>query len=164
MSLEKLPFRLLSTRQYAVLIGKNTYQVRDLLKKGRIPRAQWVDDRYVIPEDASILRSGLPTDAKLFKGIPAELISDKVVKQSWRELPERPINADVSSLGENKKVIAWNYDKYTKGMGMNEIYRTTGVHRFTQHKLKNKEPVKGSVIYRLAVNLGIDVEDLLRRE
>ena len=46
--------RLLTTKQFASRCGKSPRWVRDACEEGRIPAAQWVVDRWIIPEDALI--------------------------------------------------------------------------------------------------------------
>lgn len=153
---------LLSIRQYAAYLGKSYMQVWNALHRGRIPRSQYVDGTWVIAKDATILRSGLENDP-LIANLPAEFISEGVVKYPSAIPENKKIVRNWKPTGDSRKVVIWGYNDAVKDMGIREIYRITGVHPSTQKKLRDEEPVQPSVVWSLSRNLGIEPEDLLRK-
>lgn len=152
---------LYTARQYALLIGKPKSQVSYLLSKGRIPEAQKVDGRWIIPENAVILERDFRRDpnmiqyAKLFSEIPEIDTSVELPEKTWPVSPGKP---------EVEKVKVPGYARIVEevGLGKGKIYTLTGVHPLTQNKMLRGEPVIPSVVVRLSVGLEREVGDFLR--
>jgi hypothetical protein len=152
------------------MIGWPVWKIWKALHRGRIPRAQKVGSHWVIAEDATILRANVDLDPYLYS-LPERFIAEKGVAKDYRKLEEleklkhkAPGNLKLFEGRKFRKVTAWGYNRLTKGMTNNEIYRVTGVHHNTQKKLRAEEEVEGSVVLRLSEGLAVPVEDLLRRK
>lgn len=126
-----------------------------MLKEGRIPDAQLLPLGWIVPEDAQIILRR----AEML--LPPELVLD-IVPREFPEYPERPINRNPGPTSISVEVPG--FKRVTEGLGVREITRKTGVRHETQTRIKEGKPVKPEVVRRLAAGLGVDIDELLRRD
>lgn len=160
----KLP-KLYSLRQAAILTGISYARLWNAARRGRIPSShcQLVDGRWILAEGFRIMPTGMPQD-KLIAELPAELISDEVYINPSAVLPVKNTERKHIPRGDQRKVAVWGFDRNTVGLSRREIYRRTGVHMTTLAKLADGKQVRPGVVVRLSRGLGVDIEELLRKD
>lgn len=156
---------LLTVRQFAHFIGKSERWVRQACQDEVILACQKVGHNWVIAQDTLFRPRAL-------RGMSGELLDvglpdDKIIgKQYVVPAPEYKETHGGNPNGNPKRkvqLLGWPRIKKELGIGRDKIYAKTGVHPETQKKLERYEPVTSEVAWKLAYNLGRDVEDLLRR-
>jgi hypothetical protein len=125
-----------------------------MLREDRIPDAQPLPIGWIIPEDAQLI----VRRADML--LPPELVM-KVEPREPPEYPERVINWNPGP--PSVTVEAPGFLRVSKGYGVREIERLTGVKHETQTRIKDGKRVRPDVVRRLASGLGVDVDELLRR-
>lgn len=154
--------KLLSVRQVAQALGKARHTILRWCLSGRIPEAQLVDGKlWVVPEDFTVLKSGLESDP-LLRGLPSEFTSIDVDKK-MEQIDTYEVYVNPTPSGHNRFLDVKGYEriKNEKNLSKWAIYRLTGVHPATQKKMERGEKVAASVVVRLSLGLEVEIEDLL---
>lgn len=153
--------KLYTARQYALLLGIPKQNLSYLLRRGRIPEAQKVDGRWIIPENAVILEKDFRSAPDMIQY--AKLFSKVPDLDHSHELPEKTLPVSPGTGGV-EKVRVPGYRRIVEDLGLskNDIYVRTGVHLLTQNKMLREEPVIPSVVVRLSEGLEREVGDFLR--
>jgi DNA-binding XRE family transcriptional regulator len=149
--------RLMTVPQFAAKCGKSPRWVRDACEEGRIPAAQWVVDRWVIPEDA-LIRVRY-TDIDLPPEMIGEPYPDPEYKGGKGAKPfSRPHLSKLVRLPGFKKI------REERALSQEKVYKLTGVTPGAQRNAERGSKVRARTAVKLARGLDVEVEHLLRRD
>jgi hypothetical protein len=149
--------RLMTVPQFAAKCGKSSRWIRDACEEGRIPAAQWVVDRWIIPEDALIRVRH--TDMSLPPGMMGEPYPEPEYKGGKGAKPfSKPNLPKLVKLPGFKKI------RKESGLSQVKVYKLTRVTPGAQRNAERGSKVRGRTAVKLARRLDVEVEDLLTRD
>ena len=155
---------LLSVPEFAHYIGKSERWVRDACEDGVIVACQIVGRNWVIAQDTLFRPRAISgIDGMLLDyGLPEERIIGKTYVVPAPEY--KGTNPGNKHGNPKRKIVvkSWPRIREKLGVGREKIYKLTGVTPETQKKLEKFEPVTSAIAWKIAYNLDMDIEDVLR--
>ena len=146
--------------KFASKCGKSPRWIRTACEEGRILAAQWVVDRWIIPEHALIRVKH--TDMSL----PPEMIGGEPYPEPEYKGGKgaMPFSQPYLPLPKLVNLPGLRRIRAKRGLSQEKVYKLTGVTPGAQRNAERGSEVRARTAVKLARGLDVDVEHLLRRD